>query len=149
MSNISFPPSIADFTLDFGNAFSCVKDEFSNANSSTQRALILEIYVKSMNVVLGGVAENKRADFVDAFRKSYNMLLIIEARKGDQIDPEIMEMITSREVLAGRMDENDELRVMAVNFSNEIKSNRKRELTGPSSLTQNNKTSRSWLPWRR
>ena len=148
---VEFPPSLADFMLSTGEAYECVTREFEKATTSTQRAHILEIYVMSMRLVINGVDPQQKEKMEKSFQESYYLFLVLEARKGDFVDPELMEMITAREVLAGRMDANDELRTMSVSTSNEIRAQKK-------SATESVQTSRnhaqsavrkSWLPWRK
>lgn len=148
---VKFPPSLADFTLNIEESYDCVTREFEQATSSTQRGHILEIYVMSMRLVLNGVHADQKEELNEAFRQSYNLLLIREGRKGDLLDPMLMEMITAREVLAGRMDANDGLRTLSVSTCDEIRSQQgsSKESFQPSQTPSQTTVRKSWLPWRR
>ena len=113
-SDVTFPPELSDFVLQPREAWDCVYEEFRNATTSTQRSMILEIYDRSMRIVAESLSSDARVEFDDAFLKSYRLLLITEALDGELIDQKRMELITAREVLAGRMREDDELRLLAL-----------------------------------
>ena len=142
MSDISFPPELSDFVLQPREAWDCVYEEFRNATTSTQRSMILEIYDRSMRIVAESVSADKRAEFDDAFLKGYRLLLITEALDGELIDQKKMELITAREVLAGRMREDDELRVLAVGSN---KSERQQSSTRDKPVAPKK---RSWAFWK-
>ena len=113
---MSFPPSNADFVLDPKAASDCTYEEFENSNTSDARGMILEIYLQGMALAESMVkGDEERREFRTAIDQMYNLMIVREASRDDGlVDPETLLLVTSREVLAGRMMESDELRILAL-----------------------------------
>jgi hypothetical protein len=122
-SVVSFPPTASDFAVSPRAAFECTFAEFKKAETSEQRGAILQVYVHGMKLPLALIEdEEAKAALETANRQSYCLMLIHEtARPDGLIDPEKLLVVTEREVLAGRMTEDDELRRLAVSGPNQSK----------------------------
>ena len=131
---MTFPPTNSDFITNAKQAFECTLEEFKNANTSDARGMILEIFVKGTSLAEALIPEaEEKQKYLTTVQQGYNLMLITEAAGTDGlIDPKTLLLVTSREVLAGRMTENDELRILA--------------LKGPNA---ENKNKPRWAFWRR
>lgn len=158
MPHVVFPPSLADITLNPSESFDCIRNEFDKATSSNERSMILDLFVGFMRALESSAEPSKREAFSKSFRQIYIQFLITESQRVNpndpelmDIDPELMEKITGREILAGRMAEDDGLRMHAVAAANEIRAER---LSKSSTNLSRQKVDahtpkKSWLPWRR
>lgn len=81
-----------------------------------ERIVLLQIFYLLMNLLEDNAKlEGAHLEALrDARRKDRNILLIREAMIGEHASIEILDAITKREVQAGRMEESDELRQMAI-----------------------------------
>lgn len=113
---MTFPPSTSDFVLSPEQAFDCIVAEFERANTSDARGMILEIFLKGMSLAEAQVeGQEKKEQYRTAIKQGYNLMIIKETAGADGlIDPKALLLVTSREVLAGRMMESDELRILAL-----------------------------------
>lgn len=89
------------------------------ADTEADRVLCLSIHKTIMDAVEreGLIEEDSLAEFREARRQDYNLLLVKEAvigRTDGNVPPDKMAAITRREVAAGRMSANDELHRIAI-----------------------------------
>ncbi len=81
------------------------------------RSALLEAYSAVMNAVerSGGLSAEDTEMFRTSRREEYNLMLVGECVRSDgNISPEALMIVTEREVAAGRMADDDELRQLAV-----------------------------------
>jgi hypothetical protein len=95
--------------------------EHERATSGADRDALLAIHTSVMDAVdrsmmdaveRGEVERDALAAFRKARRQDYCRLIAFEAQVGDQISPQKLDGITRREVEAGRMAPDDELRIL-------------------------------------
>jgi hypothetical protein len=89
-------------------------DEHIKATSETQRSAILELF----RIVMDGVEKSlppgeKLDNFREARRKDYNLFIVRECLIGEHVSTDLLDFVTKREVAAGRMQADHELRVAA------------------------------------
>ncbi|WP_143055697.1 hypothetical protein [Paraburkholderia hospita] len=91
-----------------------ISDEFESAKSEDMRVILLELFKTTMDIVERRTATEDLEQFKTARRHFYNLLLTREAFVGEEdVSPEILDAVTQREVAAGRMAPDDELRKLA------------------------------------
>jgi hypothetical protein len=107
-------------SLDLGSPLPWTKirdeihDEYKQA-STADRVILLDIYKAMMDIVEPNIGPADLDAFRTARRQDYNLLLISECIVGGgDVSPEAIEAVTRREVAAGRMAADDELRRLAI-----------------------------------
>lgn len=90
-----------------------ISDEYDAADTP-ERVTLLQIYKVVMDTVERNLAGDDLKTFRTARRQDYNRLLISECLVGNDVSPDTLAIVTSREVEAGRMSSDDELRRLAV-----------------------------------
>jgi len=91
-----------------------IRDEFGSAKTEEMRVILLGLFKTVMDIVERGTAPENLEQFKTSRRHFYNGLLISEAFVGEEdVSPEILDAVTQREVAAGRMAPDDELRELA------------------------------------
>ena len=94
-----------------------IHDEFDAASTETDRDMLLAMF----HLVMENVERNadmspeQLATFRDARAQDYNLFLVKEALIGESVSVEIMDVVTKREIAAGRMTPDHSLRQLAVN----------------------------------
>lgn len=104
--------------LDWRQVREQIHDEHARAASTAERVALLETYRVVMDAAekeSGFDAENLEA-FRETRLKDYHLLLVQEARIGDNACVETMYAVIEREIAAGRMSPDDTLRETAVKF---------------------------------
>jgi hypothetical protein len=101
-------------SIDWRSIRERVHHEFDAANTVAERELLLAIFKTTMDYAEATVAKEDLQKFREARRQDYNLLLIKETRVGNNISPERMLEVTAREIAAGRMTEDHELRELSV-----------------------------------
>jgi hypothetical protein len=97
-----------------------IVEAHKNATTEAERVLLLGIHKVVMDAVErdeGAIIPGGMDDFRKAREQDYNLLLVSEAMIGRTdgiIDPVVMRRITNREVAAGRMSPDDEMRKLAL-----------------------------------
>jgi hypothetical protein len=109
--------------LNWQEARSDIHAAHKNATTEAERVLCLDLH----NVVLdaverdeGTIIPEKMEDFRKTRQQDYDLLLVSEAMIGRTdgiIDPVVMRRITEREVAAGRMAEDDDLRKLTIEYT--------------------------------
>ena len=86
-----------------------------------ERVALLQIHHAVMDMVerSGNVDPENLDAFRDTRAKDYRLLLMREVLIGENASVELLNVVTQREVQAGRMAEHDELRQLAVNSLSE------------------------------
>lgn len=91
-----------------------ISDEFESAKTEEMRVILLGLFETTMDIVERRTAAEDLEQFKTLRRQFYNGLLIREAFVGEEdVSPEILDAVTQREVAAGRMSPDDELRKLA------------------------------------
>ena len=97
--------------------------EYDNASSTEDRVLCLAMFKVVMDTVerqlelwaqQGKATPSQLAEFKEARRKDYHSLIVQEALVGENVCVETLDSITRREIAAGRMTEENNLRNIAV-----------------------------------
>jgi len=91
-----------------------IHDEFDRAASDEHRAALLAMFKRTMDLVESAVAGEDREGFRQARQRDYNLLIVKECRIGENVCVDTADAVTRREVAAGRMSADHELRTMAV-----------------------------------
>lgn len=100
--------------LDWKQARDQITSEYGGA-SATERVTLLQIYKIMMDAVERGLSGADLATFRTAREQDYNLMLISECVDGaGNVRPDAMRAVTEREVTAGRMAQDSELRRLAV-----------------------------------
>lgn len=100
--------------------FRAVREEIHAASKSTtdaaERVVLLQVFHAVMDLVerSGNVEPENLDAFRDTRAKDYRLLLMREVLIGENASAELLNAVTQREVQAGRMSEDDELRQLAV-----------------------------------
>jgi hypothetical protein len=121
-----------------------IHNEHERAMSFGERGVLLAIYKSVMDYVEG--ASNFEPGGLEKFKKTrrqdYCLFLIRECVQPDgNVDPVMMEAVTSREIEAGRMAPDDELRVRTLEALEEL-----RELQNAEGRRKH-REGRKWWPW--
>ena len=107
-------------TFDWDRTREEIVAEHRSATTTADRVLCLGLYKSIMDAVeRNNIGPTEMAKFQELRQQEYNLLLINEAmiEKTDGIlDPVVMKVITDREVAAGRMVENDDLRKLTAAY---------------------------------
>jgi hypothetical protein len=89
-----------------------IRDEYKQA-STADREILLAAYKAVMDRVERHIGPADLETFRTARRRDYNLLLVSECIVGEgDATPETLEAVTRREVAAGRMAADDELRAL-------------------------------------
>ena len=81
------------------------------ATSISERVEALQAHQEFMNYVAQyRIGDADRAEFQALRKQEFNLFLVAEARIGDNASVELMDEITQREIAAGRLKPDDELR---------------------------------------
>jgi len=100
-----------------------IHEEFDAAKSSEERGALLALFIATFNITEKNLAKNapeKLAEFQKARAQDYNLFLVkectvgLDSPGGGDVSVEAMKIATDREVAAGRMTEDHELRKLAV-----------------------------------
>lgn len=89
-----------------------ISDEFESAKTEEMRVTLLELFKTTMDIVERNTAPEDLEQFKTARSQFYNLLLTREALVGETPSPEMLDAVTQREVAAGRMAPDDELRTL-------------------------------------
>jgi hypothetical protein len=103
-------------TLDFPAFREQLHDAYEQTTDSAERVLLLEIFDSVMDLIerSGSVSPENMSAFRETRAKDYKLLLAREVVIGQNASVELMNAVTQREVQAGRMAEDDELRQIAI-----------------------------------
>jgi hypothetical protein len=89
-----------------------IHDEYKQA-STADREILLATYKAVMDSVERHIGPADLETFRTTRRQDYNLLLVSECIVGEgDVSPEMLEAVTRREVAAGRMAADDELRTL-------------------------------------
>jgi hypothetical protein len=93
-----------------------IHNEHERSETSEQREQLLAMFVALMDLVeRTDIAAENLDQFRQTRQKDYNLLIVRECLVGENVCTETLDAVTQREVAAGRMDPQHELRVMAIN----------------------------------
>ena len=103
-------------SLDFPAFREQLHDAYERASDSGERVLLLEIFNSVMDLVerSNNVSPENLSEFREIRDRDYKLLLAREVVIGQNVSIDLMYAVTQREVQAGRMAEDDELRQTAV-----------------------------------
>jgi hypothetical protein len=114
-----FPPTEIDIVTDWQGCRNDIHREFDKAQTFEQRGALLAIYHAMMNIVEKSLIEQSD---VEKFRltrdQDYCLFLVKESGQGENVNSEILDQVTRREVEAGRMPPDHQLRKLALTASN-------------------------------
>jgi len=100
--------------LDWKQARDQITTEYGGA-SVTERVTLLQIYKVVMDTVERGLSGANLATFQTAREQDYNLMLLSECvDSAGNVLPDALRAVTEREVTAGRMGQDSELRRLAV-----------------------------------
>ena len=92
-----------------------IHDEFDKASTSEQRGALLAIFHSMMNIVEKNlIAPHDLEKFRKARDQDYCLLLAKECTEDANVRPDLLEQATRREVEAGRMPQDHQLRQLAL-----------------------------------
>lgn len=115
MSERNFPPEIDDIVSDWQGCREDIHREFDKSTTFEQRGVLLAIFDAMMNIVEKNLISPQE---LEAFRKArdadYCLFLVKESRQGDNVNSELLEKATKREIDAGRMLPDHQLRQLAL-----------------------------------
>jgi hypothetical protein len=100
-----------------------IHETHKNATTEAERVLLLSIHKAVIDAVErneGAIIPGGMDDFRKAHEQDYKLLLVSEGmigRANGLMDPMVMRRITDREVTAGRMSPDDELRTLALQYT--------------------------------
>jgi hypothetical protein len=102
--------------LDFPAVREQIHDAAERASDTGERVKLLKIFNVVMDLVerSGAIAPENISAFRDTRAKDYRLLLLREVTIGENVSVDLLHAITEREVQAGRMREDDELRQVAL-----------------------------------
>lgn len=104
-------------TVDWRSLRDALHDSHERANTEAGRVAALEAFKELMDTMEAQLVE-LRSDDLEAFRKArlqdYHLFIVRECIIGQSASVELMHATTAREIAAGRMAEDDELRAAAV-----------------------------------
>ena len=110
-----FPPTQTDVVTDWQGCRADIHREFDKAQTFDQRGALLAIFHAMMDIVEKNLIAS---DDLEKFRKArdqdYCLLLVKECTKDANVRPDLLEQATTREVEAGRMSQDHQLRQLAV-----------------------------------
>lgn len=93
-----------------------IHNEFDRANTADERAMLLAIYKAVMDAVERNIPKSDTVT-LEQFRNTrlvdYRLLLTKEALVGENVCADTLYAITERELAAGRLSPDDELRLLA------------------------------------
>lgn len=95
--------------LDWKQVRDEISDEYENAGTD-ERVTLLKIYTAVMDAAERGIRPADLDQFRTARRQDYSRLLVSECLVDGNVSPQALAVVTSREVEAGRMKPDDELR---------------------------------------
>jgi hypothetical protein len=102
--------------IDWRQVREDIHDEFDAAQNDAERDALLGVFVAVMDNVERNA--NLGADDLEAFKKTrakdYNLFIVKESLIGENVSVEIIDAVTKREMAAGRMGPEHELRQLAV-----------------------------------
>lgn len=87
-----------------------INDEFPAAKTEQHRVALLTVFRSTMDIAEKTVAAEDLAKFQEARGQNYSSFLVEEALIGEHVCVETMYAITQREIDAGRMTPDDNLR---------------------------------------
>lgn len=90
-----------------------INSEFGSVKTEDSRSTLLATFKAVMDIVESTLAPEKLSTFQDARYKHYNSFIVQEALVGQNVCVETFYAVTSREVSAGRMEPDHELRKAA------------------------------------
>jgi hypothetical protein len=91
-----------------------IESEFNRATITDYRVALLSLFTVTMDIAETHMAPEALGRFKEDRLKYYRSFLVQEARVGQHICTQTLDEVTQREVAAGRMDADDELRKTAV-----------------------------------
>ena len=89
-----------------------IHDAFEQAKSAQQRAALLALHQSVMNLAEKAMDPKDLEKFREIRGHSYSLLVVRECLVGEKVCPKTAAAVTAREVAAGRMAPNHDLRNM-------------------------------------
>ena len=104
------PDTPAEATAQWRQLRTRIHDAFECARTSAQRAALLTLNQSLMSLAEKGLDTKDLESFREIRGHSYTMLIVKECLVGDRIDPTLAQTVVQRELAAGRMAPNHQLR---------------------------------------
>ena len=89
-------------------------EEHQRATTSEERATCLALFTGMMDAVARQLEPDALAKFKEARRKDYSTFIVRESTTGTEVDIAKLNVVTAREIVAGRMAPNHQLRIVAI-----------------------------------
>jgi hypothetical protein len=104
-----------DGIVDVADAERRIQAEFDACKDMKERGFIIAVFTTLMYHQVAQCKNPADAEIIrDVSKKQYRLMLIQESVVGSHVDPRLIRLVTDREVAAGRMTEDDEVRKLAV-----------------------------------
>lgn len=105
----------SDVPFDWPRLRKAIHDAHGATQSSTERVKLLQLFKQLMDhVATTQIASSDLAEFNESRAKDYRLLLVQEGLVGDNACVDTLDEITRREISAGRMSPDDELRQVTI-----------------------------------
>ena len=105
---------IASSSFDWRQARERIHDEHTNAEDPNDRAMLVALHMAVMDQVeRTGIEPGGLSQFKEARAQDYALLIVKEVTVNGHVLPHLLDAVTQREVMAGRMSPDHELRVLA------------------------------------
>lgn len=100
--------------FDWKKARERIHDEHAKAETSDDRAILVALHVAVMDQVeRTGVEREKLDEFRKARAQDYALLIVRESTVNENVSPQLLDVVTQREVSAGRMPFDHDLKKLA------------------------------------
>jgi len=107
--------SAAGKDIDFRSVREQIHEAFVQTDDSNEHAMLLAIFTATADLVERNITNHDDKEKFKATRQAdYNLLVVRESLVGENISAELLNAVTLREVQAGRMSEDHELRKAAI-----------------------------------
>src|ERR1700682_5691039 len=100
--------------VNVGEIVKRIHEEFDAEPDSEQRGMLLAVYTLMMDAQEQVLTGEDLTLLRNSRKKEYNLFLIKESVVDNNVNPHLLKIATDREVKAGRMTEDHELRKLAV-----------------------------------
>jgi hypothetical protein len=115
MPERGFPPDLKDILSDWRGCREDIHDQFDKASTLDHRGAVLAIFHAVMNIVEKNlIAPDDLEKFRKARDQDYCLLLSKECTEEANVRSDLLEQATRREVEAGRMQPDHQLRELAL-----------------------------------
>ncbi len=103
----------AGVTLDIKKIREEILELYKNTTDEAEEVQLLQLHKALMDNAERHLSGSDLDTFRTTRRQDYNLLLISKCLEGENVSPPLLDALTMREVAAGRMEPDDELRKLA------------------------------------